>query len=174
MTTQIPNDSGSLSRRSFLVAGGTVALAATAGCTGIIDFFGDRLLEEVNVFNESNQPVAGSIVVADPDGDTVLDDVFDLAASDNEDSGSESGSDNGSTTGDDQSAAVYDDVWTRSGSYEVTVEIDNAEIDGQSQANGTVTIDNPDEQMLAVVLGSAELDEPIGFRVGESLSDFAD
>lgn len=174
MTAQIPNDSGSLSRRSFLVAGGTVALAATAGCTGILDFFGDRLLEEVNVFNETNQSVAGSIVLTDPDGDTVLDEEFNLVASDDEDNGSGSGSDNGSTSGDDQSAAVYDDVWTKSGSYEATVGIDNTEINGQSQANETVTIDNPDEQMLAVALGSAELDEPIGFRVGESLSDFAD
>ena len=175
MTDQMSDDRARPSRRSFIAASGTAVLAATAGCTAVVDFIGDRLLKEVNVFNEINRPVAGSIVVTDPDGDTALDETFDLAASDDEDEGSNSGSDNGSSSGDDdQSLAVYGDVWTGSGSYEVSVELDGTEIDGQSQASGTVTINNPDEEMLAVALGSGEMDEPIDFRVGESLSDFAE
>jgi len=171
MTARIPRDGARPSRRSFLAASGTAVLAATAGCTAVVDFIGDRLLEEVNVFNETNRRVGGSITVADPAGDTVLDETFDLAASDDED-GSSSG--NESSSDDEQSTAVYDDVWTESGSYEVTVELPDTEIDGQSRASGTVSIENVDEEMLAVALGSGEVDEPIGFRVGESLSDFAD
>ncbi|GAA0668777.1 twin-arginine translocation signal domain-containing protein [Natronoarchaeum mannanilyticum] len=171
MTARIPHDDAQPSRRSFLAASGTAVLAASAGCTAVVDFIGDRLLEEVNVFNETNRRVGGSITVVDPAGDTVLDETFDLAASDDEDG---SGSGNESSSEDEQSTAVYDDVWTESGSYEVTVELPDTEIDGQSQASGTVTIDDTDEEMLAVALGSGEVDEPIGFRVGESLSDFAD
>ncbi|WP_256392967.1 hypothetical protein [Natronoarchaeum rubrum] len=173
MTAKTPDDRARPSRRSFIAASGTAVLAATAGCTAVVDFIGDRLLEEVNVFNEINRPVAGSIVVTDPDGETVLDETFDIAPSDDDDSGS--GGDNGSNSGEDgQGIAVYDDVWTGSGSYEVSVELDGTEIDGQSQASETVTINAPDEEMLAVALGSAEMDDPIDFRVGESLSDFAD
>ncbi|ELY63143.1 hypothetical protein C489_20046 [Natrinema versiforme JCM 10478] len=148
----------------FLAAGGTAALAATAGCTAVMDFIGDQLLEQVNVFNETDRRVSGSIVVIDPDGDTALDETFDIAASDSED--------NESNGDDEQSVAVYDDVWDGAGDYEVTVELDDAEIDGESGANETVTIDDPEEEMLAVALGSEEVDEPIGFRVGKSLSDF--
>jgi hypothetical protein len=33
-------------------------------------------------------------------------------------------------------------------------------------------IDTPDEQRLAVVVGGAGVDDPVDFRVGESLSEF--
>ncbi|SFC51841.1 hypothetical protein SAMN05444422_109194 [Halobiforma haloterrestris] len=131
----------------------------------MIDFIGNRLLEQVNVFNETDQRIGGSIVIRGPGGDTVLDETFDIAPSDSEDD-----EDDGD---DEQSTAVYDDVWDGSGAYEATVELDDTEIDGESEATATVTIDDPDEEMLAVPLGSEEVDEPIAFRVGESLSDFA-
>jgi hypothetical protein len=137
-------------------------LAATAGCTAVMDFIGNRLLEQVNVFNETDRRIGGSIVVVDPDGDTALDETFDIAPSD-------SGNDDGD---DEQSVAVYDDVWDGAGTYEVTVELDATDIDGESRASETVPIDDPDAEMVAVVLGSEEVDDPIGFRVGESLSDF--
>lgn len=129
-----------------------------------MDFVGDRLLEQVNVFNETDRRVAGSITVVDPAGETALDETFDLAPSD---AGNDSNSDG------DQSVAVYDDVWGEAGSYEATVELPDTEIDGRSRASETVTIDDPDEQLLGVALGSEEVDEPIGFRVGKSLSDLA-
>ncbi|OAQ51324.1 hypothetical protein HTG_17455 [Natrinema mahii] len=132
-----------------------------------MDFVGDRLLEQVNVFNETDRRVAGSIAVVDPAGETALDETFDLAPSD-------SGDDEGAASGDDeQSVAVYDDVWGEAGAYEATVELTGTDIDGQSQASETVTIDDPDEQLLGVALGSETVDEPIGFRVGESLSELA-
>ncbi|WP_245800622.1 hypothetical protein [Natrinema saccharevitans] len=132
-----------------------------------MDFVGDRLLEQVNVFNETDRRVTGSIAVVDPAGETALDETFDLAPSD-------SGDDEGAASGDDeQSVAVYDDVWGEAGSYEANVELTGTDIDGQSQASEMVTIDDSDEQLLGVALGSEAVDEPIGFRVGESLSDLA-
>ncbi|SFS54308.1 hypothetical protein [Halostagnicola kamekurae] len=163
MTTQNPGD-GSRSRRTFLATSGATVLAATAGCTTVVDFIGDQLLEEVNVFNETNRKIAGSITIESPAGETVLDGTFDLISSENDD---------GTSSEDDgQSVATYDDVWDGAGDYEATVRVDGTEIDGQAQASETVTIDDPDELMLAAALGSGEVDEPIGFRVGESLSDF--
>ncbi|WP_049907056.1 hypothetical protein [Halovivax asiaticus] len=160
MTSKNGSDSSSLSRRTFLAASGTTVVATTAGCTELLNFIGDKLLEEVNVFNETDMRVAGSISVSGPAGDTALDESFDIASSESE------------ASDDDQSVAVYDDVWDGSGSYEVAVELTDVEIDGESQASATVAIDNPDEQMLAVGLGTGETDAPIDFSVGESLSDF--
>ncbi|WP_254763392.1 hypothetical protein [Natrinema marinum] len=119
------------------------------------DFIGDQLLKQVNVFNETSQPVTGSIVIVDPAGDTALDQEYDLAPSDSENN-------------DERSVAVYDDVWGKTGAYEVTVELADVEANGKSRASETVTIDDSDEQMLAIELGS----ENIGFHVGKSLSDF--
>ncbi|SFS92413.1 hypothetical protein SAMN04488556_3410 [Halostagnicola kamekurae] len=167
MTAQTPRD-GTPPRRTFIAASGTALLGSTAGCTAVVNFIGSQILEQVNVFNETNQPVTGAITIVDPAGDTVLDETFDLAASDSEESDNES-----SSSDENQSLAVYDDVWTESGSYEVAVELDS-EIDGQSQANGTVTIDTPDEQKLAAALGTDDADRPIDFRVGKSLSEFGD
>ena len=158
MVSQIPHDGESPSRRSFLAAGGTAVLAATAGCSSVIDSLANRLLEQVNVFNETDRRVEGSIVVVDPAGEPVLDTTFDLASRE---------------SGDGSSNATYDDVWGEAGAYEATLELTDTEIDGQSSASETVTIDDPDEQMLAVALGSSEVEEPIGFRVGTSLSEFA-
>ncbi|QCC61788.1 hypothetical protein NP511_21830 [Natrinema thermotolerans] len=162
-----PRD-GTHTRRAALAASATALLTAVAGCTTAMDFIGDRLLEQVNVFNETDRRVAGSIAVGDPAGETVLDETFDLAPSESENDNE------GSASGDDeQSVAVYDDVWGDAGSYEVTVELTDTEIDGRSRASETVTISDPDEQLLGVALGSEEVGEPIGFRVGESLSDLA-
>lgn len=147
------------SRRTFLAGGGAAVLAATAGCSAVLDAVGDRLLEQVNVFNETTQRLPGAVEVVDPAGDTVLDGAFELAPSDD-------GSDGG------DSVAVYADVWTAAGAYEVTVSLTDADIDGTSRATETVTIDAPDEELLAIPLGAADVDAAIGFRVGESLSDF--
>ncbi len=155
MTSQKPDKGGLTTRRKLLVTSGTTGLALTAGCTAVADFIGDQLLKQVNVFNETSQPVTGSIVIVDPAGDTALDQEYDLAPSDSENN-------------DERSVAVYDDVWGKTGAYEVTVELADVEANGKSRASETVTIDDSDEQMLAIELGS----ENIGFHVGKSLSDF--
>lgn len=161
MHTRVPRHGTALSRRSFLAATGTAALTTTAGCSTVVDFVGNQILDHVNVFNETERRVGGSIELVDPASETVLDETFDLATPNTETE------DEGSTT------AVYGDVWTDGGSYEVTVELDGVEIDGESRASETVTIDDVDEEMLAVPLGADDLDAGIAFRVGTSLSDFA-
>jgi hypothetical protein len=45
-------------------------------------------------------------------------------------------------------------------------------IEGVSEATETVSIDNPDEEMLAIPLGAGDVDDPIGFRVGTEFSEF--
>lgn len=155
---QSPSNIARPSRRQFLAASGTAVLTTIAGCSRLANFIADQILEDVNVFNETAQQRSGSIKLTDPAGETVLDDSFDLSSSESEDD-------------DNDSTAVFPDVWTEAGSYDATLELD-ADIDGQSEATDTVTITDPDEEMLAVVLGDESMDEPIGFRVGEDLSSF--
>jgi hypothetical protein len=129
-----------------------------AGCSAIIDTIGNQVLEEVNVLNQMNREVSGSIEVTDPAGTTVLDETFDVP----------------STESDEGSNVVgYEDVWAETGEYGVSVELADVEIEGTSQASRTVSIENTEEQMVAASIGSGDEDEPIAILVGESLSDFA-
>ncbi|WP_226039982.1 hypothetical protein [Natrinema sp. DC36] len=103
------------SRRTFIAAGSTTALVSLAGCSAIADFLADMALQEVNVFNGADQSVSGSIEIVDPDDETVLEETFDLEEEPEEDE----------ETGDSNEAlAQYDDVWTATGDYEVTVALD--------------------------------------------------
>lgn len=158
--TQFSPECPTPTRRQFLAAGSTAAATAVAGCSNVVNYLADRVLEDVNVFNETNRQLEGTIDVTAPSGETVLDETFSIARSDSE------------SDDNNQDAALYEDVWSEAGSYEVTVALADTEIEGQSQASATVDISNPDEEMLAVALGSADLDEPIAFRVGEELTDF--
>jgi len=146
-------------RRRLLAASGTAVLTSLAGCGAVVNFLGNQVLEEVNVLNQLNREVSGSIEVVDPAGDTVLDETFDVPSTE---------SDEGSNI------VAYGDVWTDTGEYEVGVEIADVEIEGTSQASRTVRIENTDEQMIAVSIGSGDGNEPIAVRVGESLSEFAE
>jgi|GEM_PF-573551 len=169
MTPRIPADSSSprtaadstlVSRRAVLATGGTALAATLAGCSGVLDFVGDQVLGQVNVFNGTDRRIAGSIAVSGPDGDSRLDETFELISSQTD-------------SGDGQSATVYDDVWDGAAAYEVDVELDGSEVEGVSEATETVEIDSPDEERLAVVVGAADTDDPIAFRVGENFSDLA-
>jgi hypothetical protein len=167
-------------RRRFLAAaGGTAAVAATAslaGCSGVADFVANQLLEDVNVFNETGRPVAGSVEVVDPNGDTVLDDTFDLASGDTG-SDSNDGGDGGGSDGEEAdtgSTATFADVWTDPGSYEVALAFDGVEVGGDATAADTVDVADTDEEMLGVGLGIGGDDGGVAFRVGESLSELAD
>jgi len=137
-------------------------MAAMAGCSAVANFIGDQVLEDVNVFNQTDGPITGSIEVVGPGGDTDLDDTFALisATSDGEEDGS--------------NVAAYGDVWTETGSYEVSVSLDDTDIDGTSEASDTVSIEDADEEMLGIALGAESEDEPITFRVGESFTDLAE
>jgi hypothetical protein len=157
MNADDPPGGVSTTRRRFLAASGTALFAAVAGCTAVADFIGDQILEEVNVLNQMDQDIKGSVTVIDPAGDTALDETFDVPSK--EDPG-------------DGNVATYSDVWGDTGDYEINVELTNAEVEGTSQASKTVTIDDTDEDRVGIAPGPNETDEPIPIRVGESLSDF--
>lgn len=147
-------------RRQLLVAGAATGLAATAGCTTVIDFMASHAfdLAEVNLFNDTSMRVRGRIEVLGPAGDTALDSPFDLAAPD---------------AAGEESTAAFEDVWGDPGSYEVALELSETAIEGTTRASETVTLESPEEEMLGVPLG-ASADEPIDFRVGESFSELTD
>ena len=154
-----PNPSGGVSttRRRFLAASGTALLTAVAGCSAIADFIGDQILKEVNILNQMDQDIEGSVTVIDPAGDTALNETFNAPSKEDPGEGN---------------IATYGDVWGDTGDYEISVELTNAEVEGTSQASKTVTIDDTDEDRVGIAPGRNETDEPIPIRVGESLSDF--
>ena len=146
-----------LSRRQFLAAGGATATAAVAGCTeGAINWLAGHVVEEVNVFNATDNSVDGTVSVVGPDGETRLDEAFGVSG-------------NGGS-GDAEDAHTYDDVWTDAGSYEVSVDLEG-EVDGVSEATETVSIEDPDDDMLMILLGSDEIEAAIAFSVGDSFTD---
>jgi hypothetical protein len=115
------------------------------------------ILEEVNVMNQLDRNIKGSVEVIDPAGDTALSETFDVPSNDE---------------GGEGNTATYSDVWGDTGDYEISVELTNTDIDGVSQASETVTIDDTDEQMVAIAPGNNEVGGPIPIRAGDSLSDF--
>ncbi|WP_247010619.1 hypothetical protein [Halorientalis litorea] len=131
---------------------------AMAGCSTVVDIIGDQILEDVNIFNQLNRDVSGSIEVTAPDGDSALDESFSLPP----------------VEADGESNTVtYSDVWTDSGEYEVEIELTNTEIESTSQASESIRITDTDEQMAAIALGGPDIDEPIAIRVGKEMTDFS-
>lgn len=153
-----PGENPRLSRRQCLAAT-TGLIGAVAGCTDALDRFADEVLEEVNLFNETDRRLVGSIAVTGPDGTSRLEDSFTLDAG-NTDNGTE----------DDSNLAAYAEVWTEPGRYDVTIEFDEP-VRGESTFTETVAIDDPGEQILVVPVGAAEFDAVVEFRVGESFTD---
>ncbi|MFB6228942.1 MAG: hypothetical protein ABEH88_10355 [Halobacteriales archaeon] len=141
----------STTRRQVLVVSGTGLLTSVAGCSAIRDFTSDLALEEINVFNMADKQIKGSIEVVDPAGDTALEKTFDLEHEQDQNTG---------------------DVLGTTGEYAVSVELTNTEIEGSSQANKTVSIDDTDEQRVGVVFNTNEEYEPIVIRVGTTPKDF--
>lgn len=158
MSQHCPSRSVSITRRQVLAASGTAILTSMAGCSAIVDAIGDQVLREVNILNQLNREVSGSVEVIGPAGNTALNKTFDVPSTE---------SDEGSNI------VAYDNVWTDTGEYEVSVELADVEIEGTSEASRTVTVGNTEDDMIAVSVGSGEEDEPIAIRAGESFSDFA-
>lgn len=156
----MPSNRQTVSRRDLLATGAATATAAVAGCSTIIDQIADQLLEDVNVFNETDRQVTGDIEVVTADGSTVLDASMTLDPPDDEDNGN-------------PNLSTYADVWDGAGEYDCTVTLDEP-IDDVDEASETVTIDDPDDEMLLIPLGSEDTDGPIEFRVGTSFTDTVD
>jgi len=162
---QLRRKTGALSRRRFVTGAGAVAIASVTGCTGVVNRLADVALGEVNLFNQTDAAVSGTITVTDSADDTVLSESFELAPS------TDGADEDGETDGGDH--AAYDDVWNGSGTYGATLELTEA-VQDRTTASSPVSIESPDEEMLAVAIGRDDADDAIDFSVGESLSDFAE
>lgn len=151
-----------------------MATGSLAGCSSIVDFVGGLVLEDVNVFNTTEEQIAGAIEVTDPDGETVLDETFDLDPGSGGDDGTDSGGsdgENSSDVSDDvESGAAFGDVLDATGEYTVAVDLDDSSIDGESAAEESVEVTDPEEEHVVVALG-AEDRAPIAVEVIEALSD---
>lgn len=150
----------SVGRRQLLAALGVGAVGGTAGCSTIANWIAGLALDDVNVFNETDQRVAGSIEIVTMDDTTRLSESFDLAPGDDDED-------------DETSSVAYGDVWDDSGDYTVTVTLDR-EIRGESAAMETITIADPADEMLGVPLGAPDVDAGIGIRVAEEWTGFTD
>ena len=151
---------GLLSRRGLLAAGTTVGIAGVAGCTQVANYIAGQVLEDVNLFNETDRRLTGSITVIDPDESTVLEESF-VAESAPDDEV------------DEDAGASYADVLTVAGSYSVSIELDEP-VDGETTATATVDIDDPDEEHVIIVFGADDLDDAIGVFVIEEFTDIGE
>jgi small nuclear ribonucleoprotein (snRNP)-like protein len=122
-----------------------------------VDAIGDQVLEKVNIMNQLNRAVSGSVEVVSPAGNTVLNDTFEVPSEE---------------SNDESNIVAYGDIWKDTGRYQISIKLPDTEIDGVGQVNETVLIENTEAERVAVVLGSTVENEPIAVRVGESLSDF--
>jgi hypothetical protein len=147
-----------LSRRALLTATGAATLTATAGCTAVVDWIGDQVLKDVNVLNQLDRPVEGTVTVSGPEGDDALAESFAVGPLEGEEA--------------DSNAAVFPDVWDAAGEYRVTVRLSETAVEGVTTATETVRIERPDEEMLAIPIGTDASDAPIGFLVATEFSEF--
>jgi hypothetical protein len=148
-----------LSRRAVLGTVGAVGLSGLAGCSDLADSFANAILQDVNCFNGTSKPVSGTVRVVGPDGSEALMASYDLEPP-TEDRSTEA------------TRAVYDEVWGASGTYEAFVELANGTtVRGETAAEESVTIDAPDEQMLAIGFGLEGTGPGISFAVTEEFSE---
>ncbi len=132
---------------------------------------GSLVLDDVNLFNETNEVRAGSIQVTDPNDEPVLDEQFELAASDEEDDAGSEGTDDPDENGD----TTYGDVLTDAGAYTITLDLDeDSEINGVGSAERSVDVTAPADEHIVVGLGVGSSENPIEITVIEELSDLED
>lgn len=151
-----------LSRRRLLGAGVAVGIGGLAGCTQVANYIAGLVLEDVNLFNETDQQLTGSIIITDPEDSTVLDELFVIEPDDDDEDEI-----------DEESGAAYSDVLTVAGSYTVTVELDDS-VDGVTTAETSVVVEDPAEEHVIVVFGADDLDETVGVVVIEEFTDIGD
>ena len=72
-------------RRRLLAAGTAAATVGLAGCTRAVNYSVDPALEDVNLFNGTDQQLSGSITITDPEESTALDEEFAVEPDDDRD-----------------------------------------------------------------------------------------
>lgn len=150
----------SIGRRRFLAVGAGVTAVSLAGCSTVADFLAGLVLEDVNVINAADHEISGAITITDPDDERVLDEQFDLSPDDDSDDGDV----------DSESQGVYEDVFTDAGEYAVSVELDD-EVDGETEAEETVEVAEPEDEHVIVLIGTEDEEGPILVTVIEEFSD---
>ena len=154
-----------IGRRRLLTAAGTAAVVGLAGCAGVANSIAELALGEVNLFNNTDQRIAGSITVTDPEGSTTLDETFEIEPSSDDEEDNE----------DDDSGESYDDAFAGAGSYTVAAELDD---DSAVSGDGTIETDldvtDPEAEHIVVVFGADDFDGGVGAFVIEEFTDIGD
>jgi len=97
---------------------------------GVLNSVAEAILKDVNVINGTAAERSGSVTVVGPDGETLLSEEFTAAPQEDE-----------SSEGETSSTPTYEDVFTGSGEYTVSVSLDSGSaIDGTTDAAGSVAI----------------------------------
>lgn len=155
--------SGTTRRRVIVAAGGAI-LAALGGCTRLSEFVADRVTGEVNVFNTLDRRVTGSLTLVDPEGESLLDERLDLAP----------GSGNGDADGEREPAAIYEDVLTTAGTYQLSLEVAATETTPRRTASESLRIDDPAAEQVVVLIGREVTDELVSVAAIEDFADLED
>lgn len=148
-----------LRRRDVLAVGSATLALAFAGCTRVSEFVAEYYTGEINLFNTVERRITGSLAVAAPDGTMILDDEFDLAP----------GSGNAE---EGEPAAIYDDVLTTAGSYQVQITADGSEASEHHSRRLQITA--PDDEKIVVLLGGEFTGEFITMTVVEDFAELED
>ncbi len=162
----------SVDRRTVLAVCAGVGAAALAGCSRIADFVAGVVLKDVNVINGTDREIAGAIEVADPDDEVVLDESFDLQASQESDgTGTPDGGDGGDGQPSEEASGLYGDVFTGEGEYDVAVTVDESTDFDAGSVEETVEVTAPDDEHIFVFFGSEDGADEIIVTVADGLSD---
>ena len=147
-----------LDRRRFLAAAGGSTTLLLAGCSAILDFVGELVLEDVNVFNTTNHRVTGSITVTNPASETGLETTYDIPPEKDAES--------------EDSATTYGGVFTGGGTYTVSVTLDESPgTDAAITAERTVEVTDPSEQHIVVAIGVEDGSGGVFVTVIDEFSD---
>ena len=131
---------------------------------GALNSVAEAILKDVNVINGTETERSGTVTVSGPAGETLLSSEFTVAPQDSE-----------SGDGETSSTPTYGDVFTESGEYTVTVSLDeDSAIDGTTDTETTVTVDDPENQHIIVGIGADESDVPIEILVIDEFSELAE
>lgn len=154
---------GDTNRRRFLAGVSTAAIGTVAGCSALRNSSGSSDIGETTVVNQTTARIAGSISVSGPDGETVLDETFDLRPA-------QSGANDTTTPGGDTGTLMttYEGVLVGTGTYAVSVRLDEGfAVNGVREAETDAEVADTDEEGIVVLLGAIDGSDPISIRVAE-------
>ncbi|MDS0255775.1 hypothetical protein [Haloarcula argentinensis] len=162
------NSDQNLTNRRSILLGFSAMVAGVSGCSSLSESAGSLPigLEDITIVNALDGRCIGSIEVINPDSERVLNKQFDA----------EGGADlppNGDI--DEKHVAQYNDVLSTSGTYTVSVAIDEeSKVEGTPELNADISVSKPDKENLMIAIGGEEPAEPIAIAVVEKIGDLSD